>query len=225
MVDVKQIEELLHYHFKIKVTPQIDPITGVVDIQGNVIARGLPSGPTHLPVQFGTVSDDFICINMGITTLKGAPHHVGGIFDCSHNKLINLTHAPQHVGQDVLCNNNQLTSLVGAPKKVQGAFYCYLNKLTSLVGAPHSVDGTFFCMENPLKSLHGAPEHMGGEFSLTYSKDLPLLRLCMYENFFIYDVPAIVRKILDKYKSQGKPAALQAAIELIRAGYRENARW
>jgi len=89
---------------------------------------------------------------------------VGGDFACYSNSLTSLSGAPQHVGRHFYCNNNQLKSLSGAPQHVGGYFDCYGNKLTSLNGAPQHLDGTFSCSYNKLKSLSGAPQHVGGHF-------------------------------------------------------------
>jgi len=48
-----------------------------------------------------------------LITLKGAPEHVGGTFDCGFNKLISLEGAPEYVGGYFYCNNNKLVTLKG----------------------------------------------------------------------------------------------------------------
>jgi hypothetical protein len=40
-----------------------------------------------------------------------------------------------------------------------------------------------------------------------------------------YDAPQPVSDIIHKYLGQGKAGALKAAAELIKAGYKDNARW
>jgi hypothetical protein len=40
-----------------------------------------------------------------------------------------------------------------------------------------------------------------------------------------WECPQVVNEIMTKYEGQGKPGAIKAAAELIRAGYKENARW
>ena len=104
------------------------------------------------------------CSNNKLTSLEGAPQHVGGYFDCSRNKLTSLEGAPQHVGGSFACLHNKLTSLEGAPQHVSEGFYCDNNKLTSLEGAPQHVGGDFYCSNNKLTSLEGAPQHVGVMF-------------------------------------------------------------
>ena len=96
-----------------------------------------------IPFIFKRVTEDFWCLHNNLTSLKGAPKTVGGVFRCSDNKL---------------------TSLEGAPEKVGEGFYSSENKLISLKGAPKEVGGTFWCLGNPLNSLEGAPEVIKGEF-------------------------------------------------------------
>ena len=115
-------------------------------------------------VDFGKITGDFDCSDLGLTSLKGAPQEVGGYFDCSYNQLTSLEGAPQEVGGDFRCYYNHLISLEGAPQTIGGDFSCSNNKLTSLKGAPQTVDGNFSCSENQLTSLEGAPQIVRGSF-------------------------------------------------------------
>ena len=78
-------------------------------------------------INFGKVTGDFNCSDLGLKSLKGAPREVGGIvggsFSCSNNKLISLEGAPQKVGGDFYCRNNpDLNSLDGIGE-VRGKIY------------------------------------------------------------------------------------------------------
>jgi hypothetical protein len=130
-----------------------------------------------------------------------------------------------HVSGDFHCSDNELTSLQGAPDHVDGNFMCYDNHLPNLVGAPRHVGGRFACSHNKLTSLEGAPDHVGDLFLCLYDAHLPLLRLTMYDSVNILWAPEQVEKIIDKYAGEGKPGAIKAAAELIRAGYKDNAKW
>ena len=200
MVDVDKIQRDLYENFEVDGSVKIDPSTGVVDVSGSVTLR---RGTKQLPVKFGTVSGDFYCTNRQLISLAGAPNHVGGDFYCSANQLGSLDGAPDYVGDNFWCPNNRLISLDGAPDYVGGNFWCSHNQLTSLEGAPSYVS----------------------EFKCSYSKSLPLLRLLAYPKVTIYDVPYKLEDIINKYAGQGKPGALKAAAELIRAGFKGNARW
>jgi hypothetical protein len=75
--------------------------------------------------------------------------HVEGNYKCSYNKLTSLEGAPTHVGGHFSCSHNKnLSSLEGAPTHVGGNFWCSENKLTSLEGAPSHVGGNFWCKYN-----------------------------------------------------------------------------
>ena len=126
---------------------------------------------------------------------------------------------------DFDCNFNALASLVGSPDHVDGSFNCENNQLTSLQGAPRYVLYDFDCSANNLSTLEGAPAHVGGTFFCTYYAHLPLLRLSMYNNVEIDHAPAQVNQIMGTYAGQGKVGAIKAAAELIRAGFKDNARW
>ena len=100
---------------------------------------------------------NIFCRGLGLTSLKGAPKVVKGIFDCSHNELRTLHNGPKVVKGSFYCNYNKLDSLEDAPEKVKGDFYCSHNELTSLEGAPKEVEWDFDCRNNILK---GTPEEI-----------------------------------------------------------------
>jgi hypothetical protein len=134
MVDVKKIQKLLGKHFVIDGKARVDPITGVVDVDGKVVLRS-PIKVAELPVRFGQVGGNFDCSVNQLTTLKGSPNHVGGQFICSFNKLTALEGAPGHVVSDFLCGLNRvrLNSLDGAPGYVGGKFWVDYNESLPLL--------------------------------------------------------------------------------------------
>jgi hypothetical protein len=129
------------------------------------------------------------------------------------------------VSEAFACYEKSLTTLIGSPRRVGGDFTCWENALITLQGAPDYVGGNFWCNTHKLVSLQGAPAHVGGTFFCTYNAHLPLLRLSMYNRVLISHAPDPVKEIMDKYVGQGKVGALKAAAELIKAGYKDNARW
>lgn len=223
MVDVKNITNRLLRHFHLEGTYTIDPDTGVVNVDGSVGL--LKTNQQQLAVQFGVVTGNFFCKYHALTTLKGAPREVHGDFSCIGNWLHNLAGSPSHVGGNFDCSDNKIYDLTHAPSLVGGDFFCYNNKLTSLVGSPRRVLGSMDVTKNPLHSLEGAPEYVKAFFYVSYSRQLPLLRLCMYERVYFGDRDQLVTRIMNKYHGTGRPGALLAAAELIRAGYAGNARW
>jgi hypothetical protein len=224
MVDVEKIQKLLGKHFVIEGQARVDPITGVVDVDGKVVLQ-IRRQVTQLPVRFGHVTGSFECDDNSLTTLDGAPKSVGVSFYCDNNSLTNLDGAPNLVGGGFDCSNNQLTTLEGAPGHVGGGFYCNSNSLTTLGHAPNSVGGHFWCNFNHLATLEGAPRSVGGKFWVDYYRELPLLRVLQYNQIDIRDAPDAVRSILHKYAGTGKRGMLGAGVELTRAGFKDNARW
>lgn len=135
-------------------------------------------------------------------------HKVLGNFDCSYGNLVTLQGSPSYVG---------------------GSFYGSMNRLESLQGAPAHVSGLFDCCGNQVVDLTGAPEFVAGTFNLPYMPGQNLLRLCAYDHvkwcLSSKEVPEQVEHIMIKYAGTGKPGAIKAAVELIKAGYKEHARW
>lgn len=201
MVDVAEIQAMLKKMFDIIGTIHVDPETGVVDVEGGVMDM---KPMLKMSVQFGTVTGSFICSESRLESLMGAPHTVG---------------------KDFSCGKNRLTSLEGGPKWVGGGFWCANNQLTSLVGAPLHVGRSLQINGNPLKSLDGMPVELKGQIWLDYTFDLPLLRLLEFPNPMLSYAPDQVGLILNKYKGTGKPGAIRAAAELVKAGYKRNAKW
>jgi hypothetical protein len=107
----------------------------------------------RFPVQFAPTKGDFDCFSCpNLTSLEGAPEHVGGNFSCSHcPNLVSLKGAPSHVGGNFDCSNCAgLVSLEGTPAHVGGDFRCEnCPKLASLEGAPEHVGGYFYCGNCP----------------------------------------------------------------------------
>jgi len=248
MVNLAQVTTTLSQRFQIVGNVHIDPDTLIVNVSGNVRMK------SHAPefgVQFGEVSGDFFCYNMTLKTLKGAPRivgqhfncesnlltslthapdHVTGSFSCADNKLLHsLAHAPTHVGVNFNCSRCSLTTLQGACEHIDGWFDCSHNQLTSLAHAPRQIPDLFDCSHNPLTSMQGAPDNMGA-IAITYHKQLPLLR-CLNAQLGIdlvggdVNPPPQVEDILNRYMGSGKAGAIKCAVELIRAGYPENAKW
>lgn len=58
------------------------------------------------------VEGDFHCYGNNLTSLKGSPKIVKGMFNPTRNPLINLEHSPDIVGYCCL-NNDNITSLKG----------------------------------------------------------------------------------------------------------------
>lgn len=135
-------------------------IKNEVSLIGKIISGGTIGPDTPNMVWAG----DFICNNMGLASLYGAPKEISHSFECSHNRLISLKGAPKTVHGDFNCHDNKLTSLKGAPEAVHGDFMCYNNELTSLEGCPKTVGGEFDCAHNELTSLKGGPVYVSGSF-------------------------------------------------------------
>jgi hypothetical protein len=207
MVSMSDIQEDLSQYFIIRGKFTIDPHSHVVDVQGAV---KLIQSCDQMPVQFGRVDGAFACVAKGLTTLKGAPAHVGGNFHCDRNLLSSLEAGPQHV---------------------EGSYCCESNLLTDLSHMPSFVGDQFWCYDNPLHSLAGwdPGHHVGGEFWCTYGHNLPLLRCIQASGVSLSDhnvnAPGAVSHILNKYAGKGKSHMLNCALELKQAGYAENARW
>ena len=99
---------------------------GLVDVDGDVSFLSFLITRQHaaeFPLQFGSVTGDFLCFSNKLTTLEGAPQEVGGDFYCYNNNLTTLEGGPKEVGGDFYCKNNNLTTLKWTPEYVGGASF------------------------------------------------------------------------------------------------------
>ncbi len=166
MVDIRKINTLLSKHFSIRGSSTVDPVTGIVDVDGDVTIKAIQV--TQIPVQFGHVTGTFACWKNSLTTLKGSPHHARD-FICEQNELTSLVYAPKTVTGKMRCGYNKLTSLDHTPQGVT-SFECPHNLLTSLKGGPLQVSEIYNCSNNRLTSLEGAPTDVGYEFNCSGNK-------------------------------------------------------
>ena len=169
---------------------------------------------------------NFLCYDNKLTSLQGAPSHVGWIFDCSGNELTSLEGAPRHVDGSFRCCRNRLTSLRGAPSHVGSYFNCTNNQLTSLEGAPSSVDGNFYCAINKLTSLKDVHKHIAEIRGGIYACDNPIeshvLGLLLIKGLRVAQLDNTqVEEILNRHLGKGRAGMLQAQEELIEAGLEE----
>ena len=230
-MDKSLIEQMLRKQVIIDGTYEIQP-DGLVNVDGDVHYR---TSINKITVQFGKVSGNFsrdrnVAQDPRLTTLLGFPNHVDGSVSVARSRVTDLSHGPSHVGGSFYCYTcDNLTSLQGAPTYVGGNFMAFKCQLTSLQGAPRVIKGGFDVGENPLENYDHLPE-VCASLIVPYIKHAPILRLLVYPEVQFRFNPAqepysSVKEIMHKYAGQGKPGAIRAAAELIRAGYKENARW
>jgi hypothetical protein len=203
MVDTNQIHRILKNNYRIDGEIHIDSQTGAVTCSGDV--KLLTLTPSLL-INWDGVNGNFSCGLAGLTSLKGAPHTVGGNFSCIENKLTSLEHAPSIVYGGFDCSSNQLTSLQGSPCTTGSIYNCSLNPLTSLQGLPNKMIGK-------------------GMMLLPWNDTLPLLRVLLVKGIHWLNIEAKeCRDIMDKYLGKGYAGMVPCARELIKAGFKGNAR-
>lgn len=231
-MDNSHIDIILDQQVQIDGDYQVDA-DGTVNVVGNVEYK---TAINKLWVQFGTVVGNFTRSratpqNPRLNTLSGFPRKVEGGVSVARSQIKDLTHAPNQVGGNFWAYHcAQLQSLHGAPRWVGGNFVAYNCALTSLKGAPLVVKGMFEVSGNPLENYDHVPEGCVS-VKLPYNKSAPILRLLVYpEVTFTWDgvttqAHPFVDEVMRKYAGQGRAGAIKAAAELVKAGYKENARW
>jgi hypothetical protein len=229
MVDDEKIQMLMFQYFEDADEERMRPEDYVIDSDGAVHVNthiNMYKGTTNrmLPVQFAVVDGSCIFSDRGLISLKGAPLHVNGDFDCSMNALTSLAHAPKTIarmGGQFRCDGNLLTSLAYAPKNA-AEIVCNDNRLTNLQDAPPC--GHLWAPNNPFESFKHTPDHIH-EITISYEPNLPLLGLLAVGKIdFEHDSDLTqLKKILNNYTRQGRVGQLQCAAELVRQGYKSHA--
>jgi hypothetical protein len=178
--------------------PKIDE-DGAVSFDGSIeVKKTLPKG--RLPINLKSVGGTFSCTKKGLKTLQGCP---------------------TEVGEGFLVAGNDLTSLAGCPQVVPGHFICSEN-------GPDVVKGEFWCSGNPLTSLKGLSATRENITTLTWSKNLPVLRLVGSVKVFLFDEPTDrISDIINKFSGTDNLRAkiVTCQKELIDAGFEGNASW
>ena len=157
-------KELNRIKSKLKLNLQTNRYDYDGDLNKEDLSKFVSESRDGFTINFGKITGNFYCFELGLKSLKGVPQEVGGDFNCSYNYLTSLEGAPQKVDGDFSCYNNRITSLEGAPQEIGGVFRCSSNQLTSLEGAPQKVGKDFNCSWNELTSLKGAPQKVDGRF-------------------------------------------------------------
>jgi hypothetical protein len=170
-----------------------------------------------------TIDDQGVVHTQGSVIIRNAPFPnnklpvkfgvVGGDFDIVDAGLITLENAPDQVGDTFMCAGNKLTTLMHGPSHVGRWYMASRNPLADLVGFP--VDSP------PLEAV------------LSYSDHVPLLRLLtVKQKVKVVEIKhehepqaEKLTAILNKHVGKGKAAAIVCAAELVRAGFKGNARW
>ena len=203
MIDKHKIDTLLLY-YKMSSNYEIDD-AGIVHVDGSVYCDRLPK-TKRMPVQFGRVTGDFVIARaLQPLSLKGCPSYVGKWFAIeANNGIDSLEHGPQQV-------DDSYTVEVGNPIK-------------SLKGIASHVGKNLNIFTPTLKDLADLPANLKHVY-VAYNKHLPVLRLLTAERAYVQNATVGMQQILSKYEGQGRAGAIMCAAELIKAGYKLNARW
>jgi hypothetical protein len=133
------------------------------------------------------------------------------------------------------CTENDLQDLTNSPQHVPMSFYLgYQPTIKSLRGGPQWVGHTFDMQHSWPESMEGLPRYVGESIIIRYHENLPVLRLLMVGGSWeldlrrrtFKDAEAVlyVGRFIEKYKKLGANGVMPCAAEMIKAGYRGNAR-
>lgn len=192
----------------------VDEDTHAVNVKAYAITLKVKK---RIPIRMGLVQGRFLCDKCELESLENAPHTVTDNFSCSANLLESLQGGPSAVGE---------FSMGG------GTYSCSGNFLKNFEGAPTQFTGYFVGvgqMGTGLETVNGLPPD-ARQVDITYQKHLPMLKLINQKQVNIRapltgELMTDITDILNDHAGKGKPGAIMCAGALIKAGYRDNARW
>jgi len=135
-----------------------------------------------IPVKFGSIQSDFLCINNYLTSLEFAPTQVQA-FICDNNCLETLIGCPQIIFSSFSCEKNNLTSLQGGPPEVE-RYFCGFNRLTTLKGIAKRIGSRFDAQFNDLSSLDYLPQEVNTRVELNLQNNPKLGQIQRITNFY-----------------------------------------
>jgi hypothetical protein len=138
---------------------KLNPLTGLVDIEGDFIYTDFPRDVKHhlRGIKFGEVTGNFI--------FEAQPP-LTSVYFWPRNP-VNPEDFPRRVGGNFSCSRCSLKSLVGGPKEVGGNYSCSFNPLENFEGAPERIPGSFVGRFNhDLTSFKGIPKFIEGDLNL-----------------------------------------------------------
>jgi hypothetical protein len=115
--------------------------------------------------------------------------------------------------------------------KVSGSFNLNGSGISSAHGMPSEVGKSLLLMSLPNFPLQELPHKVGGEVWLDYNPQWPLLHLLQIQiggRIFLYtgdpDQDQVLNTIMNRYRNKGYTGMVPCARELIKAGFKGNAR-
>ena len=231
----KVLDTVLKYGRYFQRGGRIDSINVEVDDDLTVSVRApfaLTGKWKKLPVHFRNATDAFDIRERGLVSLEGSPQSCMRFY-CQKNPLTSLKGCPTDVVDVFNCSGCKLTSLMGAPRLLNQPnwFSAMDNQLTDLRGLPSEI-WNLDVSYNPLMSLEGLPTKCQS-ITFTYNEHLPLLRLLLVQDLEKLDMmtghgfSAELQKLTElllKYAGKGWAAIVPCAREMVRLGFKENAR-
>lgn len=144
-----------------------------------------------------------------------------GLVDVLNDKLPGSRHVVVYV------RNHKLTQLPVAFGRVEGNLDASRQNIKTLKNFPQVITGNLYTEDNRnLRQFYDFHiQEIQGIWYTDYKESQHLLKMLVARKIQLTDAPRAVSDILNKYAGKGRVGALHAAVELIKAGYKENAKW
>lgn len=142
--------------------------------------------------------------------------------------IVDVYHRPKSP-RCVVYLTKQLTDgvLPVAFGSVEGTFDASRNNVKTLKNFPKVITGNLYTEGNRnLRQFYDFDiQHIDGIWYTDYRQSQHLLKMLVAPKIQLTDAPRAVNDILNTHAGKGRVGALKAAVELVKAGYKENAKW
>ena len=141
--------------------------------------------------------------------------------------LVDVLKLPDSRNTVVYIRNHKLTELPVAFGRVEGNLDASRQNIKTLKNFPKVITGNLYTEGNRnLRQFYDFDiQEIQGVWYTDYKESQHLLKMLVAHKIQLTDAPRVVSDILNKYAGKGRTGMLMATVELIKAGFKENARW
>jgi hypothetical protein len=141
--------------------------------------------------------------------------------------LVDVLKLPDSRNTVVYMRNHQLTKLPVAFGRVEGNLDASRQNIKTLKNFPQVITGNLYTEDNRnLRQFYDFNiKEIQGVWYTDYKESQHLLKMLVAHNIQLTDAPKEVTQIMNTHAGKGRTGILRATVELIKAGFKENARW
>jgi hypothetical protein len=141
--------------------------------------------------------------------------------------LVDVLKLPDSRNTVVYMRNQKLTELPVTFGRVEGNLDASRQNIKTLKNFPQVITGNLYTEDNRnLRQFYDCNiQEIQGVWYTDYKESQHLLKMLVARKIQLTDAPKEVTQIMNVHAGKGRTGMLRATVELIKAGFKENARW